>query len=105
MRTAATTLALAGLALAAALVGCGKQSDLVRPAPMFGGPKQKAEYSAQQRAQADAETNATEANKTIAPQDPALKPYTDPAPAHDVPIPGEPTYPSGRPDPTGAGPQ
>jgi hypothetical protein len=104
-RLAPVTLFLAGASLAVALAGCGKQADLVRPAPMFGSPQQKADYAAQKRAQAANADRASESNETIAPQNPALKPYTDPAPAHDVPIPGEPTYPSGRPDPTGAGPQ
>lgn len=89
-------IALAGLALVIALASCGKQSDLERPGPMWG-PQAKAENAAQKRAQADAATNAAAAGKPIGNQNPALQPYTNPAPAHDVPIPGERTYPSGAP--------
>ena len=95
---------LAGLSLVVALASCGKQADLQRPAPLWGA-KAKADYAAQKRAQADSATNAAQANKVIGPQSPALKPYTDPAPAYQVPIPGERTYPSGSPNPSGQGPQ
>jgi hypothetical protein len=94
IRTAA--VALAGLSLIAALASCGRQSDLERPGPMWGA-KSKAEYSAQKRAQAAAATNQSEANSVSEPQNPAIEPYTNPAPAHEVPIPGERTYPSGTP--------
>lgn len=89
----AGVLALAGLSFVAALVGCGKQGDLERPAPMFAKAKTKAAYAAQQADQAAAASNAAEVNRTIAPQNPAVQPYTNPAPIHDVPIPGEPTPP------------
>jgi predicted small lipoprotein YifL len=98
MRTA--VVALAGLSLLAALASCGKQADLERPGPMWG-PKEKAEYSAQKRAQAAQATNQSEANSVSEPQNPAIEPYTNPAPAHDVPIPGERIYPSGSPQPGG----
>ena len=88
--------ALAGVALVAALGSCGKQSELDRPGPMWG-PKAKTEYSAQKRAQAAEVDNETAANSVAEPQNPALEPYENPAPAHDVPIPGERTYPSGSP--------
>lgn len=94
MRTA--ILALAGLALVAALASCGKQSELERPGPMWG-PKAKAAYSAQKRAQAAQVDNETAANSLAEPQNPAIEPYTTTAPAHETPIPGERTYPSGAP--------
>ena len=97
-------VALAGLSVIVALASCGKQADLQRPAPLWGA-EAKADYAAQKRAQADNATNAAEANRPIGPQSPALRPYTDPSPAYQVPIPGERTYPSGSPDPTGQGPQ
>jgi predicted small lipoprotein YifL len=89
-------VALAGIALVAALASCGRQSDLERPGPM-GGPKAKAEYSAQKRAQAAKVDSQAAANSVAEPQNPAIEPYTNPAPAHEVPIPGERTYPSGSP--------
>jgi hypothetical protein len=92
--------ALAGLALITALASCGKQSDLERPGPMWGA-KARAEYSAQKRAQAAQADNEAAANSVAEPQNPALQPYENPAPAHDVPIPGERTYPSGSPQPGG----
>ena len=55
--------------------------------------------AAQQRAQAERASNATAANTTIPPQNPALTPYTDPGPVQDNPIPGERTNPSGSPNP------
>ena len=94
MRT--TIIALAGLALVVALVACGRQGDLDRPGPMLG-PKARTEYSAQKRAQAAQVDNETAANAVAEPQNPAIEPYTNPAPAHDVPIPGERIYPSGAP--------
>ena len=97
-------VALAGLSVIVALASCGKQADLQRPAPMWGA-KAKADYAAQKRAQADKATNAAEANQAIAPQNPALQPYTDPGPVQATPIPGERTLPSGGPDPSGQGPQ
>jgi hypothetical protein len=97
-------LALAGLSVIVALASCGKQAELQRPGPLWGA-KAKADYAAQKRAQADNASNAAAANKVIGPQSPALHPYTDPAPAYQVPIPGERTYPSGTPDSTGSGPQ
>ncbi len=87
-------VALAGLALVAAVASCGKQADLDRPGP---GPKARAEYSAQKRAQAAKVDNQTEANSVAQPQNPAIEPYTNPAPASQVPIPGERVYPSGSP--------
>ena len=94
MRT--TIVVLAGLAFVLALASCGRQGDLDRPGPMWG-PKTKTEYSAQKRAQAAQVDNETAANAVAEPQNPAIEPYTNPAPAHDVPIPGERTYPSGSP--------
>ena len=94
MRTA--IIALAGISLVVALASCGKQSDLERPGPMWGA-KTKAEYSAQKRAQAATADNEAAANSVAEPQNPAIEPYTNPAPAHDVPIPGERIYPSGSP--------
>ena len=96
MRTA--ILALAGLALVAALASCGKQADLERPGP---GPKARAEYSAQKRAQAAKVDSESAANSVAEPQNPAIEPYTNPAPASRVPIPGERVYPSGSPPPGG----
>lgn len=98
MRT--TIVALAGLALVVALAACGRQGDLDRPGPMLS-PKARAEYSAQKRAQAAQVDNETAANAVAEPQNPAIEPYTNPAPAHDVPIPGERVYPSGSPHPGG----
>ena len=93
-------VALAGVAFVAALASCGKQSDLERPGPTWG-PKARAEYSAQKRAQAAQVDNETEANSVAEPQNPAIEPYTNPAPASQVPIPGERVYPSGSPPPGG----
>jgi hypothetical protein len=61
------------------------------------GPKAKADYSAQKRAQAAEATNQAMANSVARPQNPAIEPYTDPSPPHQVPIPGERVYPSGSP--------
>jgi hypothetical protein len=94
-------LALAGLSLVVAVASCGKQSDLQRPAPMWGA-KAKADYAAQKRAEADKASNAAAANQAIAPQNPALQPYVNPGPVQATPIPGEQTLPGGGPDP---GPQ
>ena len=94
MRTA--LFALAGLALAAALASCGKQGPLDRPGPMWG-PKAKAEYSAQKRAQAARVDSESAANSTAEPQNPALEPYTTTAPTPQSPVPGERVYPSGAP--------
>jgi predicted small lipoprotein YifL len=94
MRTA--ILALAGLALVVALASCGKQADLDRPGPMWG-PKAKAEYSAQKRAQAAQVDNETAANSVAERQNPALEPYTTTTPVPEAPIPGERVYPSGTP--------
>ncbi len=54
IRSIKTTLALGGLAAALALGACGKQGDLDRPGPLFGGGK-KAD------AQADAQYAAEKA--------------------------------------------
>jgi predicted small lipoprotein YifL len=94
MRTA--ILALAGLVLVAALASCGKQGDLERPGPMWG-PKAKAEYSAQKRAQAARVDSESAANSIAEPQNPALEPYTTTTPTPEAPIPGERVYPSGAP--------
>jgi hypothetical protein len=96
-------IALAGLSLIVALASCGKQATLQRPAPLWGA-RAKADYAAQKRAQAENATNAAEANKPIGPQSPALRPYTDPAPISEVPIPGAPTSP-GAPNPNTQPPQ
>lgn len=87
-------VALAGLALVAAVASCGKQADLDRPGP---GPKARAEYSAQKRAQAAKVDNQTEANAVAEPQNPAIEPYTTTTPTPQAPIPGERVYPSGAP--------
>ena len=92
MRTA--ILALAGLALIAALASCGKQADLERPGP---GPKARAEYSAQKRAQAAKVDSESAANSVAEPQNPALEPYTTTTPTPQSPVPGERVYPSGAP--------
>ena len=94
MRTA--VLALAGLVLAAALASCGKQGPLDRPGPMWG-PKAKAEYSAQKRAQAAKVDSESAANSVAEPQNPALEPYTTTTPTPQSPVPGERVYPSGAP--------
>ena len=65
------------------------------------GPKARAEYSAQKRAQAAQVDNEAAANSVAEPQNPALEPYENPAPASQVPIPGERIYPSGSPAPGG----
>ena len=91
-------LAFAALAAIAALCACGKQADLERPQPHLS-PRERADIAAQQRAQAERASNATAANTTIPPQNPALTPYTDPGPVQDNPIPGERTNPSGSPNP------
>jgi len=92
MRT--VIIALAGIALAAALASCGKQADLDRPTL---GPKARADYSAQKRAQAAQVDNETAANSVAEPQNPAIEPYTTTAPSSQSPIPGERVYPSGSP--------
>jgi predicted small lipoprotein YifL len=81
-------LALVALAAASALASCGKQGDLDRPGPMWG-PRQRADAAEQQRNRAEAASNAAAANTTIAPQNPATQPYTDPGPIRGQPIPGE----------------
>ena len=96
--------ALAGLSLVVALISCGKQSDLQRPAPLWGA-KAKAEWAAQKRAEAEKASNAAESNKVSPPQNPALQPYENPGPVQATPIPGEPTLPGGGANPTGQGPQ
>jgi hypothetical protein len=92
MRT--VTIALAGMALVAALASCGKQADLDRPVL---GPKTRADYSAQKRAQAAQVDKETAANSVAAPQNPAIEPYTTTTPTPQAPIPGERVYPSGAP--------
>ncbi len=87
-------IALAGMALVAALASCGKQADLDRPTL---GPKARADYSAQKRAQAAQVDNETAANSVAEPQNPALQPYETTTPASQAPIPGERVYPSGSP--------
>ena len=96
MRT--VIVALAGLALVAALASCGKQADLDRPTL---GPKARADYSAQKRAQAARVDKETAANSVAEPQNPAIEPYTTTAPTPQAPIPGERVYPSGAPQPGG----
>ena len=96
-------MVLAGLSMVVALISCGKQAELLRPAPLWGA-KAKADYSSQKRAQADNATNAAQANKPIGPQSPALQPYTNPGPASEIPIPGAPTNP-GAPNPNTQPPQ
>ena len=99
MRTA--IVALAGLSLVIALASCGRQADLDRPDSLWG-PKARAEYSAQKRAQAEQVSNQAAANAVARPQNPAIEPYTNPAPPHQVPIPGQRPYPpSGAPQTSG----
>jgi hypothetical protein len=86
--------ALAGMALVAALASCGKQADLDRPTL---GPKARADYAAQKRAQAAQVDNETAANSVAEPQNPAIEPYTTTTPTPQAPIPGERVYPSGAP--------
>lgn len=92
--------AIVGLVLAGALSACGKQGDLDRPGPLWG-PKAKADYAAQKRAQAEAASNATAAGQPGQPpaNGPGSNPYANPAPPAQAPIPGERTYPSGAPSP------
>src|SRR5579871_4221383 len=96
----ATIVALAGLSLFAAAVGCGKQGDLERPGPLWG-PKARADYSQAKRDQAAAASNATAAGQPGQPpaQGPGSNPYANPAPPPLAPIPGEKTNPSGAPQP------
>jgi predicted small lipoprotein YifL len=101
MRAAIVTLA--ALSVVVALASCGKQADLERPGPMWGA-RAKADYAAQKRAQADNASNAAASNKVIGNQNPATQPYTDPGPIQQNPIPGEPTLPSGAPNPAGGTP-
>lgn len=89
-------LSLAAASLVSAVAACGKQGDLDRPGPIWSA-KDKADAAAQKRAQADAASNATAANRPIGPQNPAVTPYTTTEPARVTPIPGERTYPSGTP--------
>ena len=96
-------MALAGLSVVAAIASCGKQAELQRPTPMWGA-KAKADYAAQKRAEAANATNAAEANKVIGPQSPALRPYTNPGPAYEDPIPGSLPNP-GAPNPNTQPPQ
>ena len=101
-------LSLAAASLVAAVASCGRQGDLERPGPLWSA-QSKAEAAAQKRAQADAASNASAANRPIGPQNPAVTPYTPTEPARVAPIPGERTYPSGTPqegampNPMGAG--
>ncbi|HEY3800724.1 MAG TPA: lipoprotein [Caulobacteraceae bacterium] len=85
-------------AILAALAGCGRQSDLERPGPIFG-PKDAATYGQQTRDQAAAAANASAAGEPGQPPQsgPNADPYANPAPPAQAPIPGEKTYPSGAP--------
>jgi len=96
--TRTAILAFAALAAIVALASCGKQADLDRPAPHLS-PRERADIAAQQRGEADTASNAAAANTAIPPQNPALEPYTNPGSMQDTPIPGEPTNPSGSPNP------
>ena len=89
---------LAGLALL--LAACGKEGDLDRPGPLFS-PKDKAEYSAQKRAQAEAASNAAAADEPGHPptSGPGSDPYANPGPISQSPVPGERTPPSGSAQP------
>jgi predicted small lipoprotein YifL len=102
MRTA--IVSLAALCAVAAIASCGKEGELERPGPVFDHAKEKAAVAEQQREQAETATNATEAGKPIGPQNPAVQPYTNTAPPRDLPIPGEPTYPSTAPEQGGVAP-
>jgi hypothetical protein len=99
----AVIVMLAAASVVMALASCGKQADLDRPGPMWG-PKARADYAAQKRAQADNASNAAAGNRVIGNQNPAVQPYTDPGPIQQNPIPGEPTLPSGAPNPGGQTP-
>ncbi|HEY1750514.1 MAG TPA: hypothetical protein VGG29_04590 [Caulobacteraceae bacterium] len=91
---------LAAASVVMALASCGKQADLERPGPMWSA-RSKADNAAQKRAQADNASNAAAGNRVIGDQNPATRPYTDPGPIQQTPIPGEPTLPSGTPNPSG----
>jgi predicted small lipoprotein YifL len=96
IRTAIITLAL--LSVVAAIASCGKEGPLERPTqPVFGRAQDRAAVAAQQANEAAVASNAAEANRVIGPQAPALQPYTNVAPQRDMPLPGEPTPPSGEP--------
>jgi hypothetical protein len=96
-----TRLLIASTALAAlALVGCGKQGDLDRPAPLIG-EKAKADYRAQRAAasrangetsadgSATSQTNGDYSQDKDGAKDPALRPL------RSDPIPGASSNPFG----------
>jgi hypothetical protein len=90
-------LAAALLAGAAVLAGCGKSSELERPAPMFGHPQPASadmttRQQAQARARADAAASA-DAQAGAAPQS------IEELRSHNQPIPPEPQ--GSVPDPGG----
>jgi predicted small lipoprotein YifL len=79
-------------ALTTALAGCGKTGELMQPAPLFGA-KAKADYDAQQRANAAADA-ARRAQPEPASQDPTDQPLTQAPYAQSIP--GSPS-PFGQP--------
>ena len=87
--SASRALALAGLALAAALAGCGKTGELQRPPPLFG------RASATPQDQARERQDPSQPVRTIDPRSQHL----DPSPPRINPLPGQ------NPDPTAPGPQ
>ena len=87
--SASRALALAGVALAAALAGCGKTGELQRPPPLFGRAKATTPEDSAQR------QDAARPVRTIDPRTQHL----DPSPNRVNPLPGQ------SPDPTAPGPQ
>ena len=95
-------IVLAALAaVAGGVAACGRQGDLDRPGPLWG-PKSRADYAAAKRAQAEAASNATAANKPGQPPlaGPGSNPYANPGPISQSPVPGEKPNPSGAPNNT-----
>ena len=89
-RTAALTLS--GLALAAALAGCGQTGELQRPPPLFGQAR------AEPPPPVDEETGRRDASQPLRTIDPRSQ-NLDPSPPRVNPLLGQ------NPDPAGPGPQ
>jgi predicted small lipoprotein YifL len=97
----ARPLALALLAAALALAGCGKTGSLEQPAPLFGA-KAKADYDAKRAADAaararDAETRRKQQDNTLldpAAQPPTQAPYAPPLPGRTDPLGGPSNAPN-----------
>lgn len=86
----AKTTALAALAVAGLLAGCGKQGDLERPAPLWGAEAQ-ARYRAERCGQAATPKDSADPTRTALPEgcgnDERLR-TADPRPSRTVPIEG-----------------